>query len=107
MPLAIWSKTHLITFNLMAFDHFQPQALTATTIGDYSTNPRYTEQNVANHLQPQGLYAATTGDYSNAHWNTEQNAADFFQPRDKAHNATNEDLTIILRRMEEILIGRF
>ncbi|CAN6694036.1 unnamed protein product [Malus baccata var. baccata] len=118
-----------------AFDHFQPQALTATTIGDYSTDPRYTEENAANHFQPQGLYAATTGDYSNAHWYTEENAANHFQPQehyaattgdysnahwyteqkaadniephDEAHNATNEDLTTALRRMEEILMSGF
>ncbi|KAM1041927.1 hypothetical protein FF1_031091 [Malus domestica] len=91
----------------IAFDHLQPQALTATTTGDYINDPRYTEENAANHFQPQEHYAATTGDYSNADWYTEQNAADHFEPHDEAHNATNEDLTTALRRMEEILMSGF
>ncbi|CAN6561216.1 unnamed protein product [Malus baccata var. baccata] len=65
------------------------------------------KENAANHFQPQEHYAATTGDYSNAHWYTEQNAANHFEPHDEAHNATNEDLTTALRRMEEILMSGF
>ncbi|KAM1169240.1 hypothetical protein ACFX19_031587 [Malus domestica] len=91
----------------IAFDHFQPQALTATTTGDYIYDPRYKEENAANHFQPQEHYSATTGDYGNAHWYTKQNAADHFEPHDETHNATNEDLTTALRRMEEILMSGF
>ena len=91
----------------IAFDHSQPLALSATTTGDYSNDPRYPEENVANHFQPQEFDAATTGDYSDPHWYTEHNASDHFEPHDEAHNATNEALTTALRRMEEILMSDF